>query len=429
MRSAIAWPRIRADLLAGLLISIPILAMILITGLDFRLITDEGAFHIKIIESFADAWPRINLTDYRSASTPLSYLLMTAFGKLVGFDIGKLRLLSAIATFLAAYVFYLASRRLGLPYPLLAALILLLFPYVFFFGQTIYPMAIGLFFGVASLFYYLGDEESMEDLVKGSVLASLAVLCRQSFIVIPVGMLLNEGFQLVRQGFQLNSYKVAAKLFILSVPLLALIPLFVIWGGFTAPANQASEGGEWFLRLSPQHVNYILMVVGFYFLPLIIRLEGDETEISRRFVIIAVAVLLPIFVLFPVVFLSNVPGQVKPSGGIVIRGLNLMSRSIGANYGYLATMALWMAGLLVFARRWRPLSPDAETRKLSLMVVAFIFLMMASPFVYERYYVILVMLLILILYKSFTSKKLLLLWIGVQAALTAGFSYWQIVLK
>jgi hypothetical protein len=109
------WAKLPSDVSARLLLAIPFLAMILVTGLSFRLIGDERSYHIKVINAFATNWPTPNIGDYPSASTPLPYLLWTIYGKAIGFEIWKLRLLAIAVTYLAVNLFYSLCRRHRLP--------------------------------------------------------------------------------------------------------------------------------------------------------------------------------------------------------------------------------------------------------------------------------------------------------------------------
>jgi len=424
----VAWARVVQAIPASLLLAIPLVIMIGVTGLNYRLIGDEGEFHIKIVEGFAATWPRVNIANYRSASTPLSYLLMTAFGMLVGFEIWKLRLLSAIATFLSANVFYGICKRSGLPSPLLSSFTFLVFPYIFLFGFTIYPAAIALFFGMSALSHYLRDDATQVDLLKGSILAGLAVLCRQSLLVIPAGMAIHELWQSYRDGLMTGSGRVIQRLAILTIPLLMYAPLVFVWGGFTPAANRASAGGEWFLRFTPAHLNYILILVGFYFLPLLVSSHLRDLPRPGVAILVAGAIVLSIFLFFPVV-LDEHPGQIQYVGGLVARGLQTVKQALGAMSAVLAALALWIAGLAILLREATDRTGDPSRGKLASIAIIFVVLMIMSPFMYERYYVPLIPVLILMLHRYFRSTRLLSMWAAWQALLAAGFSYWHIAIK
>lgn len=425
---AVAWPHQLHNIKVAIVLMIPFLIMSLITKLDFRLIVDEGLFHIKIIESFADEWPMINVADYLSASTPLSYILMTVVGKAVGFDIWKLRLLSAAATFLAAYIFHGICKRRNLPHPLLSSLIFLLFPYVFFFGFTIYPEAIGLFFGMWALSYYLVDHPSPIQLFKGSVLAALAVMCRQSFLVIPAGMLIYETWRIVRHGLRMPSRQEGVNLLLLGVPILVFLPFLLVWGGFTPPLNRVGQGGVWFIKLEPRHISYIVMLVGFYFIPALISSDIVERLRSGKIILITAVAFLLLLLLFPIT--SNYdPYEFSPVGGLIIRGIYLVERGVSTGAAFISMTLLWFAGVLVIASAWpRPLLAP-ENRSIIFISITFLALILLTPYVYERYYGLLVPLLILIFHRLIKSRNLLLLWLSVQVMISIGFSIWQISIK
>lgn len=420
------------DMRAGVIIAAPIIAMILITGLDFRLIVDEGPYHLRVIESFEKAWPRIDISNYPSASTPLSYVIRTAFGRAFGFEIPKLRLVSSIATFLAVYIFYGICKKQRFPHPLLSSLTLLAFPYVFFHGFTIYPAALATFFGIWALSYYLLNNPSPGQLLKGSVLATLAVFCYQSFIALPVGMLLFESWDAMKDGFaetprRFLSRERLSRILILAIPLWMLLPFAILWGSFTPPFSEFIYGRGWNIAVEPQQFNYILMFVGFYFMLMIIRPQTQRMLVSGPSFYILLGALLPLYLLVPVV-INDTPGSATVAG-LTIRGIEIMRQSISEGIANIAMLGLWASGILVLMTEWQIRPRSVETRKLFAMATAFVVLIAFSPFVYERYYFFLVPILILLLHRSFRSRRLLTAWIAVQALITVAYSYYQIVLK
>lgn len=428
---AASWQLTILDIRAGVIIATPIFAMILLTGLDFRLYVDER-HHLSVIESFERAWPRIDISNYPATSTPLSYVIRTAFGRAVGFEIPKLRLLSAIATFLSVSLFYRLCMRQKLQYPLLSSLTLLVFPYIFFHGFTIYPAALATFFGIWALSYYLLNNPSPGQLLKGSVLATLAILSYQSFIALPVGMLLFESWEAIYGGFAKSARRFLSRerltrILILAIPLWMFLPFVILWGSFAPPIAQSGNGTGWNLAVEPQQFNYILMFVGFYFMLMIIRPQTHRMLVSGPRIYILLGALLPLYLLFPVV-MSDPSGQAIVAG-VTIHGIEIVRLGFGSLAANITKAGLWITGLLILATEWRNRPWSFEVRKLIAMVSAFVVLITFSPFIYERYYFLLVPLLILLLHRSFRSKRLLTAWIALQAMITAGYSYYSIVLK
>jgi len=422
------WARLMPEVGAALLLSLPFFVMILATKLRFRLIGDEAPFHMKVIEALANDWPRINLADYSSASTPLSYILLTAFGKVVGFEIWKLRLFSTVATFIASYLFYRLARKLRLPYPMLCAFILVFFPYIFFSGYTIYPASFALFFGVAALDNYLMGDGSLRKMLMGSVFATLAILCSQAYIILPASFLAVEVLGALRRGSMLATRWAYSRLIVLAIPILSFVPLVLLWGGFTSPSNRAAAGGDWYLELNPQQLNFTLIFVGFYFFPVVLRRQSRDLLNSWRWVVPSAATLFALYRFFPIV-LEDGPDRFLYMAGVVIRGLDIVRRSLGGGFVEVAMLGLWLAGLLIVLGELSERMWSVDRIRLAALALGYVGLMALSPFVYERYYLILVPPLILFLYRSYRRRWVVAAWTGVQALLALVFSYWQIALK
>jgi hypothetical protein len=422
-----SWKSKLGDIPAILLLLLPFATVALITRFDFRLVGDEGIFSLRVIESFASTWPRPNLADYGVTSTPLAYVLLTGWGKIVGFEIWKLRSLTAGATFLAAYVFYRLCKGQRLPYPLLSAFSFLLFPYIFFLGFTIYPENFALLFGVGALYYYLMNGGSPGRMIKGSVLATLAIYCRQSYIVLPATLLGVDLVQRLRRGSASSDRWSYSRPLILAIPILMFIPFFVLWGGATPPMTRLGTPGDWFFALTPSHVNYILVFVGFYFAPMLFRSQTVALKRTGRYVWLVAFSLLAVYFAFPVQ-LNDAPDH-SLVAGLVIHGLDLVGRLTRSGVGAATKLALWVMGLIIVLGEWSDRPWTEEKTWLVGVALSYTGFMIVTPFVYERYYEVLVPLLILIMHRTFHSRRVLGWWLPIQALVAAGFSYWQIALK
>ncbi|MGI8412073.1 MAG: glycosyltransferase family 39 protein [Solirubrobacteraceae bacterium] len=96
--------------------------------------SDERVYQLPTILRFASQLPFPDLGHYRAAQTPLFHLLLAYAGKLIGYELWRLRLVEVLISYgLALAVFALLHRRLALPRgPALAlALLFVLSPYVF----------------------------------------------------------------------------------------------------------------------------------------------------------------------------------------------------------------------------------------------------------------------------------------------------------
>ena len=415
------------DLAAFLLLLLPFAIMAATTGLAFRLVGDEGFYSLRIIGLFAGAWPRPYLADYGVTSTPLAYVLLTAWGKTVGFEIWKLRSLTAGVTYLAACIFYKLCKEQRLPYPLLSTSSFLLYPYIFFLGFTIYPENFALLFGVGALYYYLMHGGSPGRMLAGSALATLAIYCRQSYIVLPATLLGIDLVQRLRRGSVPSDHWSFSRPLILAIPILMFIPFYVVWGGATPPMTRTSSAGEWFLALTPFHLNYILVFVGFYFAPMLFRPRTVALIRTGRYVWLVALGLLAVYFAFPIQ-LNDLAGH-SLVAGIVIHGLDLVGRLTWSGVGAAAKLALWVMGLIIVLGEWSDRPWTEHKTWLAGMALIYTSLMIVTPLVYERYYEVLVPLLILIMHGTFYSKRVLGWWIALQMVLAGGFSVWQIALK
>jgi hypothetical protein len=65
--------------------------------------SDAATYQLPTIEHFRE---RLDFSDYPSAQTPLYHLITVAWGKLVGFELWKLRLLNVAISYGAALALF-----------------------------------------------------------------------------------------------------------------------------------------------------------------------------------------------------------------------------------------------------------------------------------------------------------------------------------
>lgn len=415
------WPN-AGRFLPRLLLALPYTATILLVGLNFRLIGDEGLFHLKVVGLFANSWPQLwlGLPDYPSASTPLPYLIWTLYGRLVGFDVWKLRLLAVLAAFAATNLFYDLCRQRNMPHPLLSALIFAFFPYAFFHAFTVYTVSFGLLFGVWSLQYYLRETDTHDSLIRAGLLAMLAIYCRQFYIALPLGMLAYRVLQPAHGRILRWQREDLVNWLLLSLPLWAILPLFWLWGGLTPPSHQHDH----FTCLVPEHLNFLPILIGFYFLPAL--LDVWSSRVFKTKAIAGIAFLIPFYLAFTPVYSEEV-GRIAAATGLIVHSLDLLSGA-WASLPAIAQFALWgIGGLILAVLISGPIG--GEKAKLLACLAAFVVMISLTPYVGERYYLSAVAPLILLTHRLRYHSRLLSLWLVVQIGFSAGFAYWQIVLK
>jgi hypothetical protein len=414
----------KREIFSRLIILLPFCIMIIVTGLNFRLIGDEGPFTIKVVEKFSNEWPLPNILNYRSSTPPLPYLMFTVFGKIIGFEIWKLRLLTVFLTFFAINLFYDLCKQHKLPSPLLGTLSLLFFPYIFFHGFTVYTVCFALFFEIVALKYYLIENPTLTDLVKGSIAATLAIYCRQEYLALPVGILLYELFRIPKENLFSTVKSRFLNWFVLATPLILILPLFILWQGTTPPQLQVAS----YLTIVPQHLNFFPILVGFYFFPILLNQNFTKLSNSKLIILIVFLVLTPVFIIFPFTY-SDEMAKVAAGTGIIPHGIDLISQYLGSTVSAIVKILLWLIGILLIIAEVISGRRDSIKMRLFAVLTAFIGLITLTPYVAERYYVLAIAPLILIFYKSQRNRSFYLIWLVFLILLSAVFSYWQIHLK
>lgn len=204
---------------------------------------DELTYHLPTIEGFADALPGVDLVRYPAAQTPLFHLLVAVWGKLVGLELWRLRVVEVVVSYAAVLVLYRTLRRHRAFEPWPAAALALLFglsPYVF--GQSFILVTdnLGLLFcllAVERLLAWRG-RPSWAVFAAACAWIALALLTRQSYVWLP---LLAVVVVLVDRWPRVRELAPAAGL--LALAALPLLALFVAWEGFVPPtADPASCG-------------------------------------------------------------------------------------------------------------------------------------------------------------------------------------------
>lgn len=414
----------KQEIFSRLIIILPFCIMLIVAGLNFRLIGDEGPWTVKVVEEFSEEWPFPNILDYQSSTTPLPYLLFTVFGKIFGFEIWKLRLLTVIFTFFAINLFYDLCKQYKLPSPLFGALSLLFFPYIFFHGFTVYTVCFALFFEVLALRYYLTEDPTLKDLIKGGIAATLAIYCRQEYLALPIGMLLYELLSIPKENLISTIRTRLLKWAVLAIPIIFVIPLFILWGGTNPPLQQT----EFYLTIVPQHVTFVFIFIGSYFFLAIFNQKLKDLLKLKKIIFIAFLILTPIFIIFPLTY-SEEMAKSAVGKGIIPHGIDILTQYAGSAIGVFAKALLWTVGVILVITEVVSNKRDTLKTMLFAIVLVFIGLITLTPYVAERYYILAVAPLILIFYKSQRDWRINLLWLVFLILLSVIFSYWQINLK
>jgi hypothetical protein len=172
-----------------LLLALPfVIGVAVLQGLTVEIDTfhgsDAAVYQLPTIELFRE---RLDFSDYPSAQTPLYHLVTVAWGKLVGFELWKLRLLNVAISYAAGLAMLrLLSRAtpLGSLPAFALTLAFVLSPYFFGASFTLLTDNLAILFALLALerIHAYSRSGSMGAFALAALEMGAAVLTRQSFV-------------------------------------------------------------------------------------------------------------------------------------------------------------------------------------------------------------------------------------------------------
>ena len=201
--------------------------------------TDAAVYQVPTIELFRE---RLDFSDYPSAQTPLFHLVMAGWGKLVGFELWKLRLLNVAISYGAALALMRLLRRatpLGQLPAFALTLAFVLSPYFFGASFTLLTDNLAILFALLALerIHSFSRSGSMSAFALACLCIGAAALTRQSFLwLVPVA-----AFFLLRRSDSLREALAGLGLLVL-----ALVPLGLLvleWNGLVPPSADPASCG------------------------------------------------------------------------------------------------------------------------------------------------------------------------------------------
>lgn len=205
--------------------------------------SDELVYHYPTILRFSRELPFPDLANYGAAQTPLFHVLMAYVGKVIGYELWRLRLVETLISYLlGAAVFGLLRRRLnmGTLQAIALTLLFVLSPYVYAASFRLQTDNLALLFSVLAIdqFERFRESHGMSPFLIGCACAAGAILTRQSTaFVFGVAVL----YALLVRGLSHRSRLLAlAGVAVAAVPAAAL---FLTWHGLTPPSGDTSSCG------------------------------------------------------------------------------------------------------------------------------------------------------------------------------------------
>lgn len=353
-----------------LVFALPFLMVFALTRFNYPLHGDEVSFYPITLQFGTHLLPSIQLLrSYEQLQTPLMFWVFGLVGHVAGFDLWKMRAGVALLSYLTLLLFFRLCRArccTTTPWlPIYTTGVLALSPY--YIGASLYyytdiPCLFGM---VVALSHYLSDRP-----LGGAIAASAALLTRQFSIFLPVAYALTS-ITKSRPG-RVDPWRVI----LLILPFVTLLPLILLWGGI-APQNRLRELVRQVGYFHPEFVNYLVLALGVYSLPMAIL---RTREIFQRQRLVVVVLLMPLFWLAiprPNPEVLNLP--VKTLGYLDIA----LTRAFG-DHKTVPYFLLWLLGCLILSEIFH--IERQEPNKLTIFAIAgFLVMNLFAHMVWDKY--------------------------------------------
>ena len=308
------------------LLALPFLIGIaVLKGLTVEIDTFHGSdARVYQLPTILQLSERLDFSGYPSAQTPLYHLLTAGWGKLVGFDLWKLRLLNVAFSYGAALALLRLLRRATPLEPWQAFALTLLFtlsPYFFGASFTLLTDNLAILFALLALERVdrFRSDASLLTFGVACLCIAGAVLTRQSFLwLVPLA-----AWFLLRSPAPVERRLAGAAL--LGLALAPLAALVVDWGGLVPPtADPASCGlctdrpGVGRDALTLRTVGFTVALLGAYaafiFGPRLLRGGRPLQAVPGGAIAGAVGAGILLLAISPLAYEPIVPGQAGDAG-------------------------------------------------------------------------------------------------------------------
>lgn len=325
-----------------------------------RPVWDEALYHLPELARYGPGLPGLaTLRQSGSAVGPLFYVLFANLAAPFGGGLLPLRLLILACSSAGLVLFALLARRAAGERAGALVLLLATFPYFLALAGLFMSEPPALLAGLGAFLLYLRwrDRPRAGTLVACLAGAAAAVLIRQSFVFLPLGLAAHE---LAFGG----RHRWRGLLF--ALPALALVPPALLWGGLVPPGLQGRHAPG----ISPAGLSSFLVWTGVYSLPwLWLRVRRTAPG----------AWLLLALLALPVAAAAPAPGAglVRTLLGLLPAAALPVLAGIGAVLG---------AAALISLARGLPAAATPQRAATVLLFALGALFLVSGPLVYERYF-------------------------------------------
>ena len=226
------------DLRAAAWLATIVVIALLFHGLGAPLDFDEH-YHLAAIEKILAEFPSVDLLHTPAATPVLYHLIVAGTAPLAANAVAAARITSAVMSVVALWgIYWLASRKLVLKYPLWTTVLIALHPAFLWHSGLIMTELPSLCWAVLGLVCLTTIGSPHWAAISSGVCVSAAIWTRQTWVLLPAALLITA-WRNFRRDRVLNGPLIIAG----CSGLLAAAGLFLLWKGFSPPGEYASTHG------------------------------------------------------------------------------------------------------------------------------------------------------------------------------------------
>jgi hypothetical protein len=357
--------------------AVALLAIGALGGWKLPLSWDEKTYYLPAVEFFAARLPRVPL-DYPFPGPPTGLVVQALVYRLSGGSIVAMRVLSTLAAIATSLVLFrgLRGRRDSLG-EATYFLMICAFPVVLYNAFTLNQHTLVVAFVVTALVLWgRGTPKSIPRCALVALLLTAAVTTNQLAISVCVVL----GADALFQGRPTGAPKVASAAAAF-LPMLSLIPFFVLWKGPVPPMHREFDAVR---RVSLGAFNPAQLLLGLLIIGVWVAPAVGFPKSSRfwsALILVGAVLALPVSVLYlaPASFYNLIVGPISTS----LRAIAAVSQPLAVAAGSLAA-ALGLLGVVRGARAWE------SGARVCVLAATFGIVMLFVPYLFESYYLIFV---------------------------------------